>query len=162
VSELFEQKSEFVAVKRAIEEGKVVKMIKTWTGLHVMGNRRFHNLNITIIADELQLLNLDYPSDKWNTFKVEKMFDDIRDKTYEMLRSQALTLLAEKLGFESVGEMEEKAHVFYDDYGNAIVRTEDGKRLTAVFSEVYITSIVGKSIETYVFFKPRVVELTDC
>ena len=144
----------FEQIKRMLSEGKTIRFIRTWTGIYVIGNRRFYNINFTIKADDMEILNNDYPSDEWNTMQIDDEYKELRKAIYEWLREQALELLASKLGFKDVDEMYEKGTVDGDDYGNVKVLTDDDKIYTAVFCEYDYKPLVAKDIETYIFYKP--------
>ena len=149
-------------VKTAISEGKTVRFIKTWTGLHVVGNRRFHNLNLTVKIDDIEILNADYQTDKDDTDEVEDIYDEIKEKMFDMLREKALELLAGKLGFTNIDEMYAETTVLGDDDGNPVILTKDEKVYSAVFCHFHLSFYTGKDIETFAFHEPKLVELKDC
>ena len=147
----------FKTVKTALEQGKTVSFIRTWTGQYVMGDRRFSNINHTIKVDDETVFSKDYETDRDCDIDYDNVFRELRKRIYIMLRNQALKLLAQQLGYQSVQELDEKAEILGDDEGNVLVGTEDGKVYSAVFRRESFFHSPGKHIETYVFHKPKII-----
>ena len=162
MSQLIDKENLLEKVKKALNEGKEVAFIKTWTGLHVVGNRRFHNLSLVVEVDGAKILDADYESDISDVADVEDAYDEVKEKVFDMMRDEALNLLCEKLGFHDIEELEKEAELWGDDEGNPMVRLENGKRYTAVFCHFHLHFYTGKDIETFVFHKPKLMELKDC
>jgi hypothetical protein len=150
-------------VLKALEEGKTVRLVRTWTGLHVIGTRQFDNVNIFIQIDGKTIFDGDYPSDRFDLDEVDEMFNELTNEVYEKAYDKALELLLEKLklGLEEFKKLEEKGEIeiFADEEGNIICRNE--KEYAVVFTEYYRFDSAGKHITVYKYFKPRMVDLED-
>ena len=70
-------------ILKAIEEGKKIRLVRTWTGMHVIGDRYFNNINILVEVNGKTILDEDYPSDRFDEDEVIERFNEIVNGVYE-------------------------------------------------------------------------------
>jgi hypothetical protein len=148
-------------ILEALDEGKKVRVVKTWTGTHVLGDRYYDNENILIEIDDETVFDKDFPSDQYDLDDVDEMFNELTNKIYEKAYDKALELLVDHLGLslEEFKELEEKGEIeiFADEEGNIICRNE--KKYAVVFTEYHQFDTAGKHIKTYIYFKPQLMPM---
>jgi len=148
----------YIYLKRAIDDGKTVTLIKRTIGIYATG----YDLNIIIKFDDETIANNVYKWKEWNIYQIADRFDKLKKAIYKTLYKQALKLLSEKLGFKSIDELERKVELFHDSYDNPVAMLEDWKMYKAEFCKYDLQFFVGEDIETYIFHKPEIKEVKDC
>jgi hypothetical protein len=141
-------------ILEALNEKKV-RVVKTWTGTHVLGDRYYDNENILIEIDDETVFDKDFPSDLFNLDDVDEMFNELVNKIYEKAYDNALNLLKQEL--KLTDEDLEKAEILTDEEGNIIFRND--KQYAVVFTEYHQFDSAGKHIKTYIYFKPQLMPM---
>jgi len=149
----------YKSIEKELDKGKEIIFRRQWTGVHVIGKRRFSNVNYTITADSRELFNRDYQSDRHDIDAIDEQFNELKDKVYELLMDKALEFLAKELNFRDVDEMEHKAEVFYDDYGNPIVRLDDKEFTAIICPDIAIRSYAGIHTEAVHYHEPELLRI---
>jgi hypothetical protein len=144
-------------VLKAVDEGKTIRLVKTWTGTHILGSRWYDNENILIEVDDETLFDQDFQSDVIDLDDLDWKFNDFINAVYEKAYDKALELLLNKLNLTKE-TLEEKGDIHADEEGNILYFADD-VRYAVVFTEYHRFDSAGKHITTYIYFKPQLMPM---